>query len=320
MIEDKQASILFLWFMIELLIGGKVIYNIKIDEAFSFYNIDNKYKKMCYDCINEINNSDAYKEAFNKICKKLYDSDFSYVRKLWDIKNVNELFDFNVNPFITNVIVLMGYHHHMININKYGIDNNQIKKHKKRVKECFESDLINRNLNGIRVSQMLWAIYFIRMRIIEVGRLQYEYYGQENGNNIIKIHIPKGNKLDILEVIKSLKISKNKLNEVFKINNLIYKCDSWLLSNQVFGLLDKDSNIYKFYRLFNVKDGKDCIKDILNFVYGVDICNDYSLLRDDTKLQKKIKVALLNNTKFKLGVGVLEKGIDFYENSNNREN
>ena len=34
----------------------------KIDEAFEFYNIDKSYKKKCYECIEEINQSEYYKK------------------------------------------------------------------------------------------------------------------------------------------------------------------------------------------------------------------------------------------------------------------
>ena len=35
--------------------------------------------------------SDTYTEAFNKVYKRLYYNDFSDIRELWNIKNLNEL-------------------------------------------------------------------------------------------------------------------------------------------------------------------------------------------------------------------------------------
>ena len=69
----------------------------KIDEAFDFYNIDNKYKKMCYDCAEEINNSCIYTEAFDRVYKKIYYNDFKDIRKLWDIKSLDRLFANNIH-------------------------------------------------------------------------------------------------------------------------------------------------------------------------------------------------------------------------------
>jgi len=278
----------------------------KIDEAFNFYDIDNKYKKMCYDCAEEINNSDIYTEAFNKVYKRLYCNDFDDIRELWNVKDINELFSNNVNPFITNVMILLGYEFHLYNIKKYNLNEKQIIIHKKRVKECFENDIENRGYKGIRISQMLWAIYFIRVRIIEVGRLQYEYNITGNNKSIVKIHIPKGSKLNIFSVKKSISDSKKELENIFNINNFEYICNSWLLSNQIYEIINKDTNISKFHELFKIQDGEDCITDILNFVYEVNKCDDYSLLPENTTLQKKVKEQLLNGKKFYIGLGILQ--------------
>ena len=56
---------------------------------------------------------------------------------------------------------------------------------------------------------------------------------------------------------------------------------------------------------FNVEDGENCINDILNFVYEIEKCDDFSLLPEHTKLQKIIKEQLLNGKEFYLGLGVL---------------
>ena len=109
-----------------------MINKMKIDEAFEFYNIDKSYKEECYRCIEEINRSENYKKVFKDVYEILYCSDFFRIKELWQIKDVNELF---------------------------------VNNHKKRIKECFQNDLIYRKYNGVRISQMLWAVYFIRVRI-----------------------------------------------------------------------------------------------------------------------------------------------------------
>ena len=283
-----------------------MIYKKKIDEAFEFYNIDKSYKKECYRCARDINQNEYYKKLFDNVYETLYCSDFIKIKELWKIKNINELFGNNVNPFVTNLMIVLGYEFHRSNIDKYRLDINQINIHKKRVKKCFESDLIYRKYNGVRISQMLWSIYFIRAIIIEIGRLQYEYEDTEKNISIIKIHIPKGKKLDLMEVKDSIEESKNKLKQIYNLDNTKYICNSWLLSNQIYSILDKDSNISLFHNLFDVKNGEDCINDIMNFVYEINICNDYNELSEKTILQRKIKEKLLQGKKFYLGVGVLK--------------
>lgn len=277
-----------------------------IDNAFKFYNIDEKYKNRCYECIKNISGNEEYEKAFNNVYKKLYCGDFKEIKELWNIKNIDELFISNIDLFCTNIIVLLGFEIHKNNMEKFKFDNNQIDIHKKRIKECFENDLENRKYKGIRISQMLWSIYFIRTRIIEVGRLQYEYVINNDNRAIIKIHIPRGNKLDILSVKKSISDSIELLKKLFNISNCEYICNSWLLSNQLYEIIDKNTNISKFHELFNVQDGENCINDILNFVYESDECDNYSLLPEKTILQKKVKEQLLKKKTFYLGLGILK--------------
>ena len=96
------------------------------------------------------------------------------------------------------------------------------------------------------------------------------------------------------------------MKKIYSIKNFKYICNSWLLSKQIYEIIDRNSNISKFYDLFDVTEGEECINDILNFVYGMDQCEDYSLLSENTTLQKKIKMQLLNENKFYLGMGVLK--------------
>ena len=272
-----------------------------IDEAFEFYNIDESYKEKCYKCAKEINENKYYKKVFDKVYERLYYSEFSVIKELWNIKDINKLFTNNINPFVTNLMIILGYKFHKNNMDKYELDKEQINIHKKRVKECFENDLIYRKYDGIRVSQMLWAVYFIRGKIIEIGCLQFEYEDERN----IKIHIPKNANLNILEVKTSIYKSKIEIEKIFKIKEFKYVCNSWIISNQVNSIVDKNTNISKFHSLFEVVDGENCLHDILNFVYNIDNCDDYYLLQENTTLQRLIKQKLINGEIFYLGLGTL---------------
>lgn len=79
------------------------------------------------------------------------------------------------------------------------------------------------------------------------------------------------------------------------------------IRNQNYNIIDKNSNISLFHNLFDIKDGEDCINDIMNFLYEINECDDYNKLSEETSLQKKIKEQLLCNEKFYLGLGVLKK-------------
>lgn len=273
-----------------------------IDEALNFYNIDLQYKDKCYNCVEEINKKEELNLAFHNLYEKLYIEEFTKIKELWHYEDVDDLFPHNTNAFVTNIIILLGYNYHQENMQKHNFDATQINIHKKRVKECFEYDLKVRKRDGVRVSQMLWAIYFIRTKIIEKGSLQFEYCS----DTVVKIHIPKNTNLKIFKVKESIKKATVEMKKIYSMNSFKYICNSWLLSKQIYEIVNKNSNISKFYELFDVTEGEDCVNDILNFVYGIDQCEDYSLLTTNTTLQSKIKIELLNGKVFYLGLGVLK--------------
>ena len=223
-------------------------------------------------------------------------------KKLWKIKKISEIFGQEYPKFITNVLLLLGYKFHIENIEKMKLNEEQLKIQKQRVKECFENDIINKNYEEIRISQMLWGTYFINCRIIEVGRLQFE----PTDNNIIKIHIPSGEKLEIEKVVKSVEDSRILLKKYYNIENPKYICESWLLSEEIVQLLDENSNIIKFQELFDIKQDKNGIDDILNFVFSLRECDNYTKLQEDTTLQKRIKKFLINGGTIYNGYGVLK--------------
>ena len=281
-----------------------ILDRIDLEQAFSFYGIDEGYKDRCYACMQSIAGNALHKEAFQNVFERIYCGDFKEVKIAWRAQSTEELFCPGIDPFCTNLMVLAGLPIHKKNLEKLGPD--QVAAHKMRVKGCFENDLKNRGYPGIRINQMLWAVHFIRMRIIEVGILQYEYTETDDGDCIVKIHIPGDNRLDIASVERSLTESKPQLKKVFGVHEFKYLCNSWLLSNGVYEILDKSSNIAKFHDLFQVRDGKDCVHHILNFVFQLDACGNYSALPEKTSLQRKLKAQLLQGKSFYSGIGTLK--------------
>lgn len=286
----------------------------EIIEALKFYDInDNKYLNNCLECASYIENNKTLLNKVKEIIDILYNKKDYLLAKLWKIKSNQELFGEKYHPFVTSVIVLLGYKIHKKNIEKYNLNDYQIDIHKKRVKEALTYDIYERNYCGIRISQMLWASYFINLKIIEVGSLQYELVNINPLTNkqekCIKIHIPRNCNLDINSVKLSINKSKYEILKYFKLNNLNYYCESWLLSKNVLNLLNDNSNIKIFSKLFDVVDGKNCINDILNFVYDKLNCEDYNTLQENTYLQRKIKKELINGVIIKIGIGKLKEEI-----------
>lgn len=275
---------------------------LQIDQALLYYEIsDNDYKEKCYKCLEYIYNNKNLEKEFNNLYQILFVDKTNKIRELWNVKSLDELFGEKAPHYITNLLLLSGYKIHKHNQIKYKLDANQIELHKLRVKESLINDIKLRKYDQIRLSQMLWGAYFINVRLIEVGRLQYE-----KCEDYIKIHIPSNGKLSIDKVKESLSNSKFYIEKYFKLKDYHYYCDSWLLSNQVHNMLDKNSNIYKFYNLFEINDGESCIDDILNFVYQLSNIGNYNELAENTSLQRNIKKFLLSGNDIKIGKGKLK--------------
>ena len=275
----------------------------KIDNALNYYKInDINYIQKCYKCLQKINTIKNLNLKTEEIYNILYGDEKLKINSLWKRQNMIELFGKEYDPFITNILVLMGYEIHDKNMKNKGYNFEQQELYKKRVRETLTNDIWIRKLDGIRISQMIWGAYFINTKLIEVGRLQYE-----DCKDYIKIHIPRGSKLLIENVKDSIKNSKEEIEKYFNIKNPKYICDSWLLSNQINSIIDSSSNIRKFYNLFEVKDGEDATKNILNFVFNIQECADYNNLSENTSLQRILKKQLLENKEMKIGEGKLKR-------------
>ena len=278
-----------------------------LEIALEFYNINiEDYKNKCYKCLDEIDKNSELKNKINNILKFLYSNENEQLKLLWNESDLSRFLGESYNKFIHNIILLSGYKIHEENMSKYNFDTYQVLVHKNRVRECLTNDIYNRKLEGIRLSQTLWGLYFINIRLIEVGRLQYEYCNNKKGK-YIKIHIPKGDKLLYNEVLDSIKNSKKEIKKYFEIENYEYYCESWLLSKEITKLLDSNSNIAKFQQLFDITEGKDAIKDILNFVFDLQQIDSYYDLPEGTSLQSKIKDLLINEKEIHIGIGKLKK-------------
>lgn len=280
-----------------------------IEKALIFYNINIKdYKDKCYKCLDDINKNKELKTKLYNVLKLLYGNESEQLELFWKESDLNRFLGESYNKFIHNIILLSGYKIHEKNMSKYNFDKYQVLSHKNRVRECLTNDIYNRKLEEIRLSQLVWGIYFIKIKLIEVGRLQYEYCNNKKGK-YIKIHIPKGDKLLYNEVLDSIKNSKKEIKKYFEIENYEYYCESWLLSKEITKLLENNSNIAKFQQLFDITEGKDAIKDILNFVFDLQQIDSYYDLPEGTSLQSKIKDLLINGKEIHIGIGKLKKNI-----------
>ena len=284
----------------------------EIKQALQFYDIEDKeYLNKCYECLDSINTEEQINRV-KEVYAILYYDETNKIQQLWKIDCKEDIFGDNCHPYITSILVLLGHNVYLSNIKKIKFDKEQISIHKKRIKECLTRDIYERKLDGISIRQMLWASYFINAKIIEVGRLQFDFnmYNplSEEKENCIKIHIPKSDSLSIEEVKQCINDSKTLVKKYFNLENPNYYCKSWLLSRQIRDMLDSNSNIIKFQNIFDIEEAEECTKDILNFVFNAKQCNNYKNLREDTSLQRKIKQHLIDGKIIKYRYRNFKKG------------
>lgn len=283
----------------------------KIIEALHFYGIkDEEYKKRCLEVVYDINNNEVLKNKVEELFYKLYDRNKEGLSKLWKMKKVSELFG-DCNLFITSVMILLGYDIHRKNMSKYNLSDEQKSIHIKRVKNALLDDIYIRGYESVRISQMLWASYFINLRIIEVGGFQYELVSEntitKEKEECIKMHVPKGASLNEEDVRSSIRKSTYEIERYFNVKDINYYIESWLLSPEVLALLDDNSNILKFSKLFSIKSMGECTRDILDFVFNDVYIKDYNLLVCKTSLQVKLKSLLINKKEIHIGIGKLKQ-------------
>lgn len=283
----------------------------KIIEALHFYGIkDEEYKKRCLEVVYDINNNEVLKNKVEELFYKLYDRNKEGLSKIWKMKKVSELFG-DCNLFITSVMILLGYDIHRKNMSKYNLSDEQKSIHIKRVKNALLDDIYIRGYESVRISQMLWASYFINLRIIEVGGFQYELVSEnpitKEKEMCIKMHVPKGASLNEEDVRSSIRKSTYEIERYFNVKDINYYIESWLLSPEVLALLDDNSNILKFSKLFSIKSMGECTRDILDFVFNDVYIKDYNLLVCKTSLQVKLKSLLINKKEIHIGIGKLKQ-------------
>lgn len=291
------------------------------ERVLKYYKItDNSFKKEYFKTINMINSDNYLKTLCYLWHYILYIDKTGLYKDVWNWKVSKELFENEGNYMMPVVALLSGYDVHIENMKKRNFDNEQIEEQIKNINECCTLDRKRFDIDGIRFSQMVWGSYFMKGKIIQVGRLQYEY--EEEVPDIVKrhkegdcvyIHIPRGEKLDIKEVEKSIEESREKIKKFYPeidINNLQYYTNTWLLSNDLDDILDKDSNIIKFKNKFDIIEQTENIDDFLNFVFQEKDSNvEYKNLREDTKLQRELKQYLLSNKQLHIGLGILKEEV-----------
>ncbi|MCQ2796671.1 MAG: acyltransferase domain-containing protein [Bacilli bacterium] len=160
-----------------------------------------------------------------------------------------------------------------------------------------------------------WYSDFFKLKTFSFGRLQFQFctflvdYQDEcvtlkRGQPCLGIHIPRtGEPLDIKEVKKSIARAKRFFKPYFK-KYILFSCSSWLLYKKTLEFVGKDSNIYRFSKLFNLIDTIEVSQqeDEMWRLFDSNT-KDLNKLKANTSLRKKYLKYLKSGGKIGLGLG-----------------
>ena len=126
------------------------------------------------------------------------------------------------------------------------------------------------------LAEIYWINEHLRMRIFQLGRLQFQkrdasylielinktkYKELVTNNEFYFVHIPEGDKLTYDLVVDSYLKAKNFFND-----EMIFACESWMLSDRLGLVFSEFSNIMKFKRDYVIFDQKTDENHIVRYL------------------------------------------------------
>ena len=96
------------------------------------------------------------------------------------------------------------------------------------------------------LEEVRWLANHLQLRIFALGSLQYQLRNQMDDLYTLNLHIPKGSDISQGSVHSSFRKAK----QFFGKDTIRLCCSSWLLSDELSGLLDDSSRIKAFASMF----------------------------------------------------------------------
>jgi hypothetical protein len=144
------------------------------------------------------------------------------------------------------------------------------------------------------IDEPWWMTLHLRAVLFEIGRLQYAPYrlgegpeqprpwlsradalargeGFAPGDDALAVHIPAGSPLEPARCEESLRLARCFFDSRFPVSaRRVATCCSWLLDDQLAGMLPAGSNIVAFGRSFELVEGwGDADANVVRFVFQV---------------------------------------------------
>jgi len=281
----------------------------QIHEGFDFYEID----EPAYDTVlcrvrEEIAADAALQAGWDKAFARIYTDSSALQCAIWDdFHSMEELFGIAMPDYTVNLFVLSGYAIHRAHMEQRALPREQVTKQLFRVRQQLLMGWKPAPCMG--VTPILWSSEFINLRIVEIGRLQFEFFNVDGKQpkNTVGLHIPPEGRLDKAAVDSAFAAAPAYLTRVFGAPADEYVGHSWLLSNQLTDLFAPGSNLAYFASLFTVYDSGRAEDDIKGYVFHTAPSTPVEQLAEDTSLQRAIKARMLTGQPIYAGQGTMKK-------------
>lgn len=162
-----------------------------------------------------------------------------------------------------------------------------------------------------------WFIWHFKMKLFKIGRLQFgmskfrweiPQKGIKKGENVIDIHIPAAGPLLKEDCEKSLDMAREFFEKYYpEFDYSYFMCSSWLLDETLDKILDKNSNILKFQKLFEIVDKVEKDSIISYVLRWKTRREEIADIVPKSSFAKKVKEMAINGETFYVGTGVIKK-------------
>jgi hypothetical protein len=147
-------------------------------------------------------------------------------------------------------------------------------------------------------------------KLFRLGELEYELLRGEDGAPSIALHIPTDACIETEGINESLDRARSFLKKHFpEWADAPIKCESWLLSPALKGLLPAGARILRFQAAFDLTETEPEANDVLQWVFGLTESQKASArledLPEDTSLRRNAKAFLLDGGRIGTATGLL---------------
>lgn len=156
------------------------------------------------------------------------------------------------------------------------------------------------------LGELNWLSRHLQMRLFRLGRLQFCMAVQEDGANVLEIHIPESGPLLLEACDQSFAAARDFFARYYPdFAYQCFTCHSWLLDSTLLDYLPDSSNILKFRKRFRI--GHEEESDILlRYLFRWDTTsqNVHNAVCS-SGFSERIKKAVLSGVKFHETMGIL---------------